>query len=684
MKNILRPALASLIALFCYSTSFAVLTTHNWLESHRGYSIELVPGTGGTTGNAAEYVAAGTVYDGTNTPAWHFMHLDATGAVIDQRISYVTGDLKQEFRVVDIACESGNAFRIIIQARSYPVFTADYIYIAGVHKDGTDLPPANNPAIAITSNSTYKNLYPTHSYYAENNYLYICGYATQDTEYPQEPHEHSSDKIGMLLKVHVNSATPVVSASDFWNTNAGTDGLDYDMALKIAPYQYGETFPLLVTGAANDGLGNAANTSTALAIKFDANAVALQRSSIFATSFYSGSNLGAGTPRGVYGIDIRGGVYGGSLGGVIDPDVVVALNFFEVLHDLHLPDRSYGIARIQNDLTERAVGASLKYTRGVMYAKQFLELHGNSTQPSVNNHIYIVGETMEVPGICYTGSLPSGSLPSSGNNINPFISYWMFGNGEYYYTTGFNTSSLTQIGTNIYLSSQSTTATNMDYYAGTGIGIRDDIRRLYTFASLERHYDDPTVTNPPISEPAMVLPIADGTSPDLKTKFLSVTAPFYDEEVCEKYVDDCTNTYYMEIDTKTDHFSQVANSLSVSNAYSMFSLTNNSYDVSKTDCDSGDGIFKPGRTTGIADVTNSTTFEVFPNPASNMLNINFGAMQDNFTVSITDAQGKVVLQKEGKSADKISLSLPELSAGVYLVNIVTDKSTQTTKVTISK
>ncbi len=292
----------------------------------------------------------------------------------------------------------------------------------------------------------------------------------------------------MMLRLDVSNGSVI---SYFWNSGFHY-GKDNDMALKISPYNYGQTFPLLVTGASNEtdhgSVQCYSNVSCALAAKFDANLSNVSMNGIYPyweAVCYGDEERG----RGLYGIDIRGGVYGGQNGyrAEDDADIVILINGFDGIS----PNSStYGIVRIKNDLSVYNYPIpSIKMTGG--FGKQFLELHSNSYTSMANNHIAVIGEQRTIynpPCV----SLPPGSLWPSSTNINPFINYMYFGYGWFDYTTGFLP--LAPLPDHkIYLSSQGTSALTMDYLTGSiGVGeTREDIRRLYTFASVERHYDNP-------------------------------------------------------------------------------------------------------------------------------------------------------------------------------------------------
>lgn len=643
------------------TSSTATLVTQEWQNSHRGYSVELIPGTGGQSGIPAEYVAAGTVYDqGQPTPAWHFMHLDNMGNVISERTSWAMPGTDHEFRVVDIVCQSPTEFWITIQARDKsPGNEKDYIYLAGIDIAGNDLPM--NPAIAIISNNaTHNNLYPTHSYFASNGYLYLCGYAGDNTQFPNEPDRYYSDKYGMFMRVDVNT---MGTTYYFWD-GGYFNGKDYDMALKIAPYDFGQEFPLLVTGAGSTG---DEWLSGAFVGKFQANTTPVTMNCVTPVSHMI-SHI-TPRPHGVYGVDIRGGVYGGDNGYVTDPDVVVLINDFD---SFTWQNNKYGITRIKNNLTTypfpiqsyKLIGGN----DGNSWAKQFLELHNyryGGTTNITDNHVYIVGETA---GFEIAGSVPAGARFPSLSSINAFTKLTKFGTGFWDYGTGFTSTSVAMAQL-VYLSSVGTQSMNMDYYVGSlGIGAaREDITRLYTFSSLERYYDDPNIVNPPSHFPGMVLPIADEANmePELKTKFLETSAPSYEETTCRKNIYDPNIIRTDQMDGWATFSSQYYTELTAVDGYTVFSLLD-IYNMIPPLTDCTTGYYKP---TGIASVQDDKTITLYPNPTITELNIKLPEHTD-YTVTLTDMAGKVVYNQSGNGA-QAKLNLPQLSAGTYLATIST-------------
>jgi hypothetical protein len=104
----------------------------------------------------------------------------------------------------------------------------------------------------------------------------------------------------------------------------------------------------------------------------------------------------------------------------------------------------------------------------------------------------------------------------------------------------------------------------------------------------------------------------------------------------------------------------------------------------------GDATFSNGNALGIRlntsvanlDEISSADFSVYPNPASEVININSSKML-NATISVTDLTGKVVKTStiNGLTA---SINTSGLNNGIYYVTITNGNSTSTQKVVITK
>ncbi len=77
----------------------------------------------------------------------------------------------------------------------------------------------------------------------------------------------------------------------------------------------------------------------------------------------------------------------------------------------------------------------------------------------------------------------------------------------------------------------------------------------------------------------------------------------------------------------------------------------------------------------INEIQNQSSFSIFPNPASDFINIR---SKNNFKFYITDISGKEILNTV-KETNHISVSTSELSAGVYLVKAISNNFSATQK-----
>jgi hypothetical protein len=95
--------------------------------------------------------------------------------------------------------------------------------------------------------------------------------------------------------------------------------------------------------------------------------------------------------------------------------------------------------------------------------------------------------------------------------------------------------------------------------------------------------------------------------------------------------------------------------------------------------------FAKGSTTALnANEIDSSQINLFPNPASTILNISLGSLtESNYSFSLLDLQGKVVLTKQIENASLIeTLSLQGVSKGIYLAVVQTNNNRFTKKVII--
>jgi len=676
------------IFLLCNNDSYAVVNTQLWLESHRGYSIEQVPGTG-VNGVALEYVAAGTAYiPGFLQPGWHFMRLDEFGNVLATRIAYCTSS-SEEFRVVDIAVESATKFWITIQARhTTGPGQYDYIYIAGVDQNGYDL--TSNPSIVIKTSAAYsynKELYPTHSLYMGGS-LYICGYATDNTFYPSQPTQLYTPKAGVFLKCDVNNS-PVTTTSLFWDSYNSFPGPgDYDMPLRISPSRSGNNpaggFPLLVTGAVNVGDGN---ISGILAMKFNSNATLITANG-YLPSLYA---MSYDPPKvtGVYGVDIRGQLYSSDQDHD-DQGYCILANYFDETDPLK---RTWGVLRVKDNLDVYPITNSsyLAVNDAKSWANQFGELY--FADKSLDNDVSILGQQYELysPSESGSGSCDNLSAPNlvpSFSNINPFIAslkvngtgFWDYTNGwgGTYPTSGFQPNV-------VHLSSKGTVSTDMNYLTGSlGSGSAlEDISRLYTFGAFSHNYLDANNVST-FKFPGMVAPVGDATGSPSAHQFLStklIKTDVMQESRCHNFYNDCP-TLQTSMTTSNDPFAIMDTEVETTNGYYLFSLLDTYNMPTQLDCSTG--YYK---TTGIATTGNNKEFSFYPNPASKEINISLPqsvTSADKIEFILTDITGKTVYNNNSheQSGFSIKYQLPNLAAGTYMGTINLNGTKYSNKVII--
>jgi hypothetical protein len=80
-------------------------------------------------------------------------------------------------------------------------------------------------------------------------------------------------------------------------------------------------------------------------------------------------------------------------------------------------------------------------------------------------------------------------------------------------------------------------------------------------------------------------------------------------------------------------------------------------------------------TVGVNELGNENSFEVYPNPANDVLNIKVGTIKENTKIKIADVIGRTILITESKSQLDISF----LEKGIYFVTIQQEGKTLGTK-----
>ncbi|MBS1778961.1 MAG: T9SS type A sorting domain-containing protein [Bacteroidetes bacterium] len=643
----------------------AIVNSHEWINDYDGYSIEQIPGTG-INGVPEEFIAVGTKRGvqtlSTYYPdvfALHIIKLNASGNILASRLIWApigtNIDPLVGYESVRITPEYNNLgsftnnFWIIAQARQMrPVGTQkDFIYCHQIDVNLSDPTPTNRFYIKnATSQITYTNLYPTHAL-CYNDQLYICGFAANgNVAYNNYPLNTSTDKIGVVIKCDIN--THAIS-NYAWDTYC--DYADYDMPLKMRLSE-GHPGEILVTGGINTGKGTPAGI---LAMRLNSSSLSVTASNcVIPVSYY----VGWLTPliNGLYGIDI----YENS-----KQDVYILSNYFD-----NNTGNSWGIAKLKGDLTTYPYGMPSYVGRSATHdgwAKQFFYQSYNETNGSAI--FKVVGEQADV--FCQStltdiNTNHPGSLAPNYTNVNPFISQ---------FTLSWN-SSAGMSGSvpkhTIHLSANGTAA----YYSGfptynpppVGSTLQD-FKRLCT-PSLQ-------VNNDPSKDIITISPISSPTTANIGTKYLR-TDNNGDENSCQNQVNDCTNTFMSDMDHSLN-FLPATYSVQVT---SILEPQNDYPTAIEHNC--ALGYYK---TTNINSLTTNRGIDIYPNPASDKLNIILPKVLSNsdaFTFNITDVTGKIVY-KTGKAeagSSVVNISLPALTPGVYIGNVDLNGSKYTKKIVI--
>ena len=107
-----------------------------------------------------------------------------------------------------------------------------------------------------------------------------------------------------------------------------------------------------------------------------------------------------------------------------------------------------------------------------------------------------------------------------------------------------------------------------------------------------------------------------------------------------------------------------------SDAYSMTSSN------SSTSWDLVEGIINLTTTAGVAELENEMLFEVYPNPASTVLNVSFEADNADYKILINDISGRVIFThvlENSNGTQLVQLPIEELASGNYVLTIQSAK-----------
>ena len=86
-------------------------------------------------------------------------------------------------------------------------------------------------------------------------------------------------------------------------------------------------------------------------------------------------------------------------------------------------------------------------------------------------------------------------------------------------------------------------------------------------------------------------------------------------------------------------------------------------------------------TTGINSSVIENNLALYPNPTSNILNVSFGNIQFVEQITLTDLQGKIIVQKKNITSNNLQLDLSNYNNGLYLLQVQSKEDTKVFKVT---
>lgn len=82
---------------------------------------------------------------------------------------------------------------------------------------------------------------------------------------------------------------------------------------------------------------------------------------------------------------------------------------------------------------------------------------------------------------------------------------------------------------------------------------------------------------------------------------------------------------------------------------------------------------------GINELKNPESFKVFPNPFNESATISFKNIGSNYNLNLYNSQGKIVFTSSNLSAEEFQINRNNLSSGLYLIELVTNKGLSVTQ-----
>ena len=118
-----------------------------------------------------------------------------------------------------------------------------------------------------------------------------------------------------------------------------------------------------------------------------------------------------------------------------------------------------------------------------------------------------------------------------------------------------------------------------------------------------------------------------------------------------------------------------------------FASANNALFKFKATSDYGNNIYVDNINIGTASIEalTETSFNVYPNPASDLVNISFEGENTDYSISLMDIQGRVISSREIANASGeqvVSFSTENVAKGSYIVTVTSNGATTTKNVVI--
>jgi hypothetical protein len=88
--------------------------------------------------------------------------------------------------------------------------------------------------------------------------------------------------------------------------------------------------------------------------------------------------------------------------------------------------------------------------------------------------------------------------------------------------------------------------------------------------------------------------------------------------------------------------------------------------------------------TGIEETATNSNVQVYPNPASDKINVNLSKINGTASVHIIDLQGRTVFQSSYDGDKLVAIPVSTISNGMYFVRIQSEQGTVTEKISINR